>query len=230
LGQKRIITIHLGAENRRLVLQELREFVERGIPEPQEDWNVISPLSGPETGNIFDEENIGNSGYNETEKRFRTAIDIAKAVTAKRLAKPLEEITIADIRANGPFLYFNGLAEQNQFLADEGLNILENKYGFPRENIKITQNMNIRHTGHQFQDYPDGLAGNGKFVLVSDLYHLPRMSRYLGLDTVSLNPENTVLSPALPLSLNIPLTLDEIKKIYPYIEKGILPSDTIKES
>jgi len=213
------------AESRRRIVDELREIAEKGPPEPEADWNIIAPLSGPEVGDIFDEENIGNSGYNETEKRFRSAIDIAKQVTAKRLSKPIEEITLDDIRVSGPFLYFNGLEAQNEFLRGQGVQILEEKYKFPREKLQITDNTGIKHTGHQFQDFGHHVPQEGKMVLVSDLYHLPRMRRYLSLETSNLTPDNTVLSPALPLALNVKLTLDEIRKIYPYIEKGILPQE-----
>jgi len=213
--------------SRHQMIAELREIAERGLPEVQTDWDIIAPLSGPESGNIFDEENVGNSGYNETEKRFRTAIDVAKQVTAKRLSKSVEEITLEDIRLSGPVIYFNGLTVQNEFLRQEGLTILEDKYKFPREKIEITQNTEIKHTGHQFQDFNNHLPQNGKMVLVSDLYHLPRMRRYLGLDTNDLSEDNTVLYPATPLALNIRLTLDEIRKIYPYIEKGILPTEEL---
>lgn len=214
------------AESRKRIAAELRELAEKGLPEVQSDWNIIAPLSGPETGNIFDEKNRGNSGYNETEKRFRTALDVAKAVTAKRVSKTVEEVTLEDIKDNGPIIYFNGLATQNQFLGtDEALTILEQKYGFPREKLQITANTNIRHTGHQFQDFSDHVPAEGRLVLVSDLYHLPRMRRYLGLETNELTPENTVLYPATPIALNVSLTVDEIRKIYGYVERGILPPE-----
>ncbi len=221
---------------RKAIVKELREISDNGFPETQTDWEIIAALSGPEEGNIFDKENVGNSGYNETEARLATAIDVAKEVTAKRLTKEVSEVTLEDIRSSGPIVYFNGLAAQNEFLATEdAMSILEERYGFPREKLKITTNPNIKHTGHQFLDFNEQLPpeGQGKMVLVSDLYHLPRMRRYLGLDTNNLTPENTVLYPAKfengKMRLNVRLTLDEIRKIYPYIEKGILPSENFSQ-
>lgn len=214
------------AESRIRIAAELRQIVENGLPEIENDWNIIPPLSGPETGNIFDEENRENRAYNETEKRFRTALDVAKAVTAKRLSKKEEEVTLEDIRDNGPIVYFNGLAAQNEFLKTEyALSILEQKYGFPREKLQLTSNTEIKHTGHQFLDFNEHVPEEGKMILVSDLYHLPRMRRYLGLESNKLTEENTVLYAATPIALNVALTLDEIRKIYGYIQKGILPAE-----
>lgn len=201
-------------------VEEVREIIERGPPSPEQDWDVIWILSGPEQK--FDDP-PSEGKYNQTRHRFETAVNIAKEVTALRVKKTIEEVTLQDIAAHGPTLYFNGRDDQNQsfreLITRQGV---EKEFQFPDAKVIVSPDLNIKYTSHQFEFFPKDLVPEGaKLVVVTDLYHLPRTRRYFDKFPL-VEKDKRVLYPALPASIPLRAALEEAKKIYPYIQRGFL--------
>lgn len=214
-------------KSRRGVVRELREYAEHGPPEPQANWDVLWVLSGPQLDwdgvQITPGEQPAN--YNQTRKRWETGLQLARRVTALRLKKTPDEVTMEDLATNGPMIYYNSVAAGNdlfqEFVRPGGR--LETEQHFPGSKVKITANREIKHTGHQFEDFPaDLIQENRKVVIISDLYHLARVKRYVEKFYEKVPPENVVLYAAEPTSLPIKDTLGEIRKIYKYAQAGIV--------
>jgi hypothetical protein len=212
-----------GKDVRRRVLNDMKEIGRGESPKTEEDWDLVWVLSGPPV----DIEQEIDGERNESKDRLETGFNISREVTALRLGKSIDEINMDDILNSGPKIYWNAEDEVNDSLrkkVEDGL--LEEKYSFPRENLIISQNSGIRHTGHQFRDFPEELAEhNRKIVIVSDTYHLPRVKRYLRNDDSKITKEKAVLYPSNPRIVLPSKAISEIKKIPEYIEKGILPPE-----
>jgi len=157
------------------ILDEMREFHKRGIEVPmvERDWDLVWVLSGPpidiaeefkeakEVGQVIFalEDKIAKEDIkrkiNESNTRLATGIKVAKEVTAKRLGKKIEELTLEDILNFGPDIYWNGTDWSNDNFRqriDEGW--VEKRYHFPRKKIVISGKLGIEHTGHQFEKFP----------------------------------------------------------------------------
>lgn len=218
--------------SRKKITREYREFAERELPTPQSDWGTIWPLSGPEHSldanpTVGDKESQKTASHNQTKDRFETALNIARMVTALRLNIDVVNVTLADIQRAGPVIFWNGISSQNeymaQFLADGRM---EQRYNFPAGKIVISNNEGIRHTDDQFEDFAKReLPQDGKVVIVTDLYHWPRIERYVRKFSSVLPPENVIIYPSQPSRLPIKLAMQEIKKIHGYSEEGILPPE-----
>ncbi len=217
--------------SREKIVKEFRELIERGQPMPQEDWSLIWVFSGPEA-TFEDKPNIetnaitGTNYPNQTRERFETGIRIVRAVTALRLRKQEDQISSEDIKNAGPILYFNGRDEQNEYLRGM-LATGENKIlkEIPANNIVISTSTDIENTGHQFIDFTEHfphLPPEEKTILVSDLYHLPRIKRYAETKRYSLKKDTLVLYPTKPYILPFDESLAEIQKILPYEKKGFI--------
>lgn len=206
------------------VLDEFKEIRDKPLPDINEDWDLIWVLSGPE--NTFEE----NPENNETRERLVTGFNLVKGVTAKRLGKGVNEVTLEDIAAHGPKIYFAGLANGHhpalQKTAESG--ILEDKYGFPRENLINDKVEEIAYTGHQFQYFPENLLERSrKIVIVTSPRHIPRVKRYSRDERYSISQkgEDLILYPALPLKFPVGGTLREIRNISKYVREGVLPPE-----
>lgn len=218
-------------KSRHKIVDELREISEKELPKPESNWEVVWVFSGPELNWEGNKVNPGERsvGYNQTRKRWETGLKVAREVTACRLNKKPEEVTMEEIKKSGPKIYYNGTKEGNdnfrEFSKPGGQ--LEIELNFPSSNVVISENADIKHTGNQFEDFPSGmvLPGN-KLVIVSDLYHLPRLKRYTEKYHDKFSQEQTVFYPAEPLTVPVAPTLEEIKKIFRYIKGGILPPDS----
>jgi hypothetical protein len=215
---------------KRAALGELKELAYNELPKPQENWNLIWVFSGPH--GFFQEgtrvrkgvdgliEDIGDE-TNEAVSRLNTGVEIAKQVTARRLNKKAEEITIDDIRISGPKIFYNEWDWQNDELRklfNEGNG--EEQFSFPKNNLIIPDNTQVMHTGHQFEKFPeevlDVIGDDGKFVLVSDLYHLPRIERYAWKRFPQDITNKMVLYPSQPLVGSTKLFVGELNKIISY--------------
>jgi len=209
-------------EERKEILQEMKETAYSESPSPKEDWDLVWVLSGPEKS-LADAPKSGKR--NENKDRFETAFEIAKKVTALKLGKEYEEITEKEIISSGPDIYFNGSDDENdalRVLIKEGF--LAKNYDFPAEKVIISPNLKLKHTGDQFEKIEETvLAGKRKIVIVSSIYHLPRIRRYLKRHQGKIDPEKIVLYPADPREMPVGKTLGEIKKIPRYEKEGILP-------
>jgi len=209
-------------KSRHEYVEEIRTIVEKGFPEPQTDWETIWVISGPEIR--FDDPPEKKNGVNQTQSRFETGLSITKKVAALRAQKDVNRLTLSDLELHCPRIYFNGLDAHNDYLrsivADGSF---EQEYDFPSEKLIIAPpNHGIQHTGDQFEKFPHDLVPQtGKLVVVSDLYHIPRVKRYF--NKYPITPiENVVLYPAKPMILSVSRALNEAKKIYPYTQQGIL--------
>jgi uncharacterized SAM-binding protein YcdF (DUF218 family) len=214
--------------SRKKILEELKEIVKKEPPKPEKNWGLIWVLTGPEY--TFEDKPAEGEKFNQTKQRFLTGLEIARQVTALRLGKKPEEITIEDIEKFGPSIYYNGRKEHNEYLkriCEEKR--LEKEFNFPSSKIIITSNENIKYTKDQFDDFsPDLVAKEDKVIIVSDLYHLPRVKLLCDKYEFKLPPEKFILYPSQPKSLPVGATLKEIRKIYPLQEKGELPKELPK--
>jgi hypothetical protein len=216
-------------ESRQKVVEELREMAEKGPPAPEANWDVIWVFSGPEL-NFDGDMNTRETGrkidnYNQTKQRWETALTVARQVTAVRLGKPVEQITRKNIAEHGPAVYFNGTQKHNECFRKycESGGLVENEYDFPSSKIQITKQDGIVNTGDQFQDFPAELVPEtGRLVLVSDLYHLPRVKRYAKKNEAKMPLDRLILYPAQPQKLPIRNTIEGIRSIYPYLKKGFI--------
>lgn len=218
--------------SRKKIAREYREFAERELPKPQSDWGTIWPLSGPEHSldtnpTVGDKESQRVTSHNQTKDRFETALNIARMVTATRLNIDVVDITLADIQRAGPVIYWNGVPSQNeyltQFVADGNM---ERRYNFPAEKVIVSTDSSIHHTNDQFEDFTKReRPQDEKIVIVTDLYHWPRIERYVKKHSKALPPENVIIYPSQPSRLPVKLAMQEIKKIHGYSKDGILPPD-----
>lgn len=221
---------------RRQTLERLRELARGDLPTPERNWDLIWVFAGAEgyhqngtwvkKGINPTYQDIGND-INQSKTRLATAISIARQVTAMRVGKNTEDVLLEDIQSYDPKIFYNEWDWQNNdlrelFFEDDG----EKQYQFPKENIIIPQNSQIMHTGHQFERFPgeilQKLSDNGKFILVSDLYHLPRIERYAWKRFSREIIDRVVLYPSQPLFGSLKLFWGEIRKVVEYGEKGDL--------
>lgn len=216
-------------KSRHKAINELKELAENA-PKPQTSWQIIWVLSGPEVDfegkSVKDEMTV--PGYNQTKQRLETGMELVKQITALRLNKKPGEVTPEDIKQTGPKIYYNGTQEHNDFCRELALpgGLMQTAYNFPGENVIITANNKITNTNDQFDDLPANLAGNNQqIVLISDLYHLPRVKRYAKKNKDKFLKNQLVFYPSLPLKLPVGKTLRDIRNIHPYIKAGFLPPD-----
>jgi hypothetical protein len=208
-------------------VQELRDRIDQGNPEPQEDWDSIYVFSGPETSFNKDARPHTQAGnpYNQTRVRLETGFTIAKKVTALRCNKDVDHVTFADIQSHGPLLYFDGYKEHNEELEKiirRGQFMEE--FAFPPEKL-IISGSGTKHTGDQVAKFPRGVFMKSKKVIwVSDLYHLPRIERYIGskYDTIGIPREKLILYHAEPSKLTLNQVRGGAKSILEYTESGEL--------
>jgi len=223
---------------RREVLEKMKELAYSEAPEPKEDWDLVWVISGPpidikedfsdESKKVLFREGDKIAGRdiadkrNESRERMETGLKIVREVTAKRLGKKAEDVTADDILNNGPNIYWNATDWANDNIREameEGF--FEEKYKFPSKKIVVAPpDSGIEHTGHQFERFPEELAeASRKIVLVSDIYHLPRVVRYLDVDYSKIPAEKVVVYPSEPRKVPVGKALGETKKIPSYIKK-----------
>lgn len=229
---------------RRKVLEDMKELGRGENPLPQEDWDLVWVLSGHSV-DIAEEFNEDSSGkevifdhadktaekdvakkINESRERLETGMKLAKEITAKRLKKPADELTLADIKNSGPDIYWNATDWGNDNLRERIREGFLDKYDFPSEKIIVSANLGIQHTADQFEKIEEKvIEGRRKIVIVSDTYHLPRVKRYLHKKDSKITDENSLLYASQPKRVPIGKALEEIKKVPKYIKKGFLPKE-----
>lgn len=228
------------------VLEDLKSIGRGELPSPQPDWDLIWVFSGPQgfqrgkkvrKGTEGELSDIGNE-INESVSRMLSATKIAREVTALRLNKNVDDVEIVDIKNRGPYIFYNEWDWQNEdlkrlFWEGEG----EEYFFYPKEKLIIPANTGIMHTGHQFERFPEKvleyIGEDGKLVLLSDLYHLPRIKRYSWKKFPPEILKRMVYYPSTPLVGSIKLFLSEIKKVVEYGKKENLswypPTNTSNE-
>lgn len=171
-------------------------------PKPQKNWDIIWVLTGYDTS--WDK-------HSDTRRRLEGGMRLAKRVS----------------RVNGgilPGVYISGYDEHNTNLRQwrtEGL--FEKKYSFPKANLVVGPLQHILHTGDQFKLFPQKfLKGNGKIVILTDAYHIPRIERYVERFFPG-ERERFVFYPSQPITTNGAYIKRETKKIMKYAKKGIIP-------
>lgn len=219
---------------REKIVKELRTLKEN-LPAPQEDWDVIWVLSGPEytlDDSASDEqmaEPWKRTPYNQSKRRLETGFALVKSVTALRLKKKLEELTEEDIKSHGPQIYYNGTAKGNDILREfisEGE--FERRYKIPKETFRVSGNNDIKNTDHQFSEFPaDMVSPDKKVVIVTDLYHMSRATRLPKKYPEKFAHLNPVFYPAQPMELPLNITMEDIRKVHGYIKQGFLPPEDI---
>lgn len=205
---------------RKKLLEELKEIA-GNIPEPQSEWDLIWVLSGPQV--TFNE---NPESHNETRERLITGFSLVRQVTAVRLGKSPEELTLKEISENGPRIYFNGTGDMNDALKETvASGLLEGEYNLPRVNLLIGPNEGITRTQEQFANFPRDLAeGSRKVVLVSSAYHPLRVKRYASMGDNPIPLQKLIYYPSLPIKFPLATTAHEIRdKIPNYVEKGYFP-------
>lgn len=209
---------------RREVLREMKEIAYAEAPKAEENWDLIWVLSGPPIDIAIEST---KESRNESRERLETGLKIAKEVTAVRLKKDPKNVTAEDILNSGPDVFWNATDWANDNLrqrAEEGL--LEKRYNFPRQKLIISPNLKIEYTGHQFERFPRELEERSRrVVLVSDIYHLPRVKRYFRAEYNVIPPEKIILYPSKPRRVPVGKALGETKKVPKYIREGILPKE-----
>src|SRR3989344_2592075 len=123
-----------------------------------------------------------------------------------------------------PAIYISGYDEHNANLRKwrtEGL--FEKEYSFPEANLIIGPQEHIRHTGDQFKLFPRKfLKGNKKIVVVTDVYHIPRVERYVER-FFPQKRERFVFYPVPSTTPSAVQIRKEVQNIIKYSRKGIIP-------
>lgn len=212
--------------SRHRYVDELRELAQEGSPKPQEDWDSIYVFSGPEQ--TLDDPPADAISYNQSEERLAFGMRLAREVTAIRVGKDPEEVTDTDILTQGPRVHSDGTDVQNDDLRTLSDDTFKTRFAFPRQALVVAENSGIRHTGDQFAHFPqEVVSGSRKVVLVSDLYHIPRIRRYLGgsYDAQGIPPERLVFAFSPESRVAVSRGLSEARRLHPYKKGGFLSSD-----
>ncbi len=231
-------------EIRKNVLDDMKEIGRGKAPTPQEDWDLVWVISGPpvdiaedftqqkgEGEVLFKHDDVIATRHvakkrNESRNRLLTGIKIAKEVAATRLNKKVEDLTLEDLKNASPDIYWNSTDWANDNLRQRITEGFLHSYNFPKEKIIISPNLNIEHTGHQFEKIEDSILKDRRnVVVISDIYHLPRVKRYMENENSKVKPENVILYVSEPRDVPIVSAIGEIKKIPKYIALGILPAE-----
>lgn len=216
--------------SRHKYVADLRKLLADGLPTPEKDWDSVYVFSGPEL--TFEEPPHENGPYNQTKFRLETGFDLAKQMTALRLGKPYDEVTVQDIRSSGPAVYFDGYSGHNEYMkAVIAKRRLETEFGFPDDKFIVPERVGFTgtaHTGEQIEHFPDAILESGKkFAVVSDLYHIPRLKAYLGgvYDKKRISKDNAIFYFAGPPKVPFLAARREARNRRPYFRKGFLSSD-----
>ncbi len=209
------------------IITEFKDLRDNSAPIPEKDWNVIWVLSGPQR--TFEEDHQSELG-NETRDRLATGFKLAREVTSTRLNKELDKITVEDVKNHGPIVYFNGWPDQNlNIKGTRKSGILEEQYLIPRSKLVITNKKRIDNTPDQFKFFPKYLLKKeGKIVVVSDMYHLPRTKRISQRQRIDEVPnlvpfDRLIFYSSEPLRYPFQKIRIEIRKIPQLITEGLLP-------
>lgn len=210
-----------GKEYQQSLFKELRQIC-NNIPIPQSDWDLIWVLSGPQI--TFEE--VPSISSNQTRNRLITGFSLSRQITALKLDKQYDELSIDEVKFFGPQIYFNGYNCSNISLRKtKSSGILEKDYDFPSQNLIIGPEEGITNTADQFTKFPLSYTDmSRKIVVVTDAYHLLRVRRYASTDCNPIPLDKLVYYPSLPISFPLATTAHEIKdKIPSYIEKAYIP-------
>jgi len=205
------------------ILDEIKELVRSKELIPQKDWDLICVLSAFE--NDFENDSKDKWKRNENKDRLCTAFEIARKVVAVRIGKKIEDIRIQDMAAFSPQVLYVGTDVQNDNLRNVADDFLGQR-NFPKQKLIISENLGIKNTGDQIKEISNNFSGNERrIVVVSNAYHLPRISRYLQGHPDKFNLKKIILYPSNSKKAPPKKVIEEIKKIQKYIKGGILPPE-----
>lgn len=219
-------------DSRHRIIEEMRDLSEN-LPIPSVDWDGVYVFSGPEISlNEDPADKLSHKpekSYNQTKQRLLTGFDVVREVTALRLKKKIEEVTSQDIEKSGPAIYFDGYKAHNElFRKLKSDNKFSQDFDFPDDKLIVSEGETL-HTGQQITNIPSEIIpkGEGKIVFISDLYHIPRIKRYIGSkhDVKNIPKEKIVFYPSQPQHIPIRRAFREAKVIHKYKKSGDLKED-----
>lgn len=152
--------------------------------------------------------------------RIGYAIQAVKNTAAKRIGKPVEEVTESDIITQGPPLILNGETEQLPMMREVAI-----EQGFPEVKIQLVDcgPHGVGNTKTQFTKMNNDprLTNARHFTFVSTGYHVPRVTR-TALTNLDQQKEFDVIG--VPLE-NHPYDVyrkvrGEVQRIVSYSKKG----------
>lgn len=169
-----------------------------GLYVPQIDWDTIWVLSGPEFS-LFEsgEHSVDDQGNvvvmpNQTAERLHCGVSLVRNIAVLRLHQSQADVGENDLLTYGPQLFYNGgttdeavqtgrLTRTEQIvreISEEQLLPTTSLLTLPQR-VDVT----IRHTGDQFLTFPQEILARttGKVIVVTHLYHIPRVWRYIRL-------------------------------------------------
>ncbi len=228
-------------------LKEMAEIGRGEAPEPAQDWNLIWVLSGPPidiaerfdiAGEVLFEHGASDAEgdikrrINESRERLEMGISIAKRVAALRLGKEEGELTPEDLKTSSPDIYWNARDWANDNLSARIAEGFLDQYGFPAEKVIVSPNLGIKNTRDQFEKLEEAVVPTeGKVVIVSDTYHLPRVelaNDKLDEGRVVFYPSETG-DPKKKRRIPVAKALDEIRSIPERIKGKTLPKNKWRE-
>jgi hypothetical protein len=244
-------------EARESLWDEMREFQSRpdigqgygeGSDAELREISAVWVISGPEvspvdyTTDLLESGRTDNVGYNQSEERFKSGVTLIRKSIANRIGKSELDLTLDDMRdfsrkTNAkPVIYWNAKDGSNKRMRDLlNSDVFEDRFQIPKELIHVTDATDIRHTGDQISEFPESLINiPGKIAVISDAYHLPRISRYLGMHPDKFPVGKMILQASGLLMPKKDTILNEIQSALNYIAQGhmkprLRPEDTWEE-
>ena len=208
------------------------------------DIDIVWVLSQPGTY-LTPPENGPYKGINLNKKVIDCGVDLVKQITSLKLKQNGEKnfsdnISKLDIINNGPILFYNGEdknLEGFQYTQNEDFEqvINSNEFPLPKEKI-IIDNIDQKNTPAQvssfmnfFKNYPD----IHKVLVISSLSHSRRVGRYL--EDFRIKHPDLFLSNIEFIGVFVSedenkfgITLNEMRKIKRYYQKGDLSENSLK--
>jgi len=200
-----------------LIQKEFRDILTTGeyqIPVETEGIVILSaPPSKNEKGEV-----IEASPDNKARIEFGT--QVARQITAKKLGKTLEEITIDDISQNTPMFILNGETEQLPTMEQ-----LAKETGFPPEKIQLLDcgKRGVGNTKTQFEaiNTHHSYRNAKHLTFITNSWHAPRVTRTAD---ANLKPEidfDVIPVPHSAAPYNVfRVVRGEVKRIQSYSAKG----------
>lgn len=177
--------------------------------------------SSPQNANAFDP----NDGFD----RMNLGVAIARKVAAKNAGKSEDTLTLSDIIAHGPRIFYNGEEESNNTLIEV---LRSGIINYPsRKFVILPIPKGQVNTIGQFESLKNGALGknidlvNEMMAIVTHAYHWPRTGR---IDVNKYFPSTTIVAHLVDRQFQAPGADKELfleaQKLPSYIEKGFIVS------
>lgn len=217
----------MGTELRREVLSEL-QWIKRTPFKAHADMDYVWAISAP--GTVFNRapDNTVYAGEKPDLLVVRHAFQVVRAITAKRIGLEPSDVTMTDMRIDGPMLYYNSEDTttenwnfpQNQHLLEWAE---EPDFPIPRENL-IVDTIDSIGTHEQVKGINRHLAENPRAIQVAAVAMAPhscRVGRLIEAQKEDIPEGVRYVLAAAPLTNNVfAKILSEMAKIETYVAKG----------